>query len=140
MRGSGSRCRAAGQARWRVGGSGRRAGIPWRGTRPQLVCVMIVLTHEPPKGLLTARARLVGLINVPLVVRRAIVLVVVLLVAGDGQLRAIEGAAVEHERRLGGGRLLEVDGRGVLLAVVLDRGDLAAEASRRALERGRRVR
>ena len=57
-----------------------------------------------------------------------VVLVVVLLLAGDGQVRAIEGAAVEHERRLGGGRLLEVDGRGVLLAVILDRRDLTAEA------------
>ena len=44
-------------------------------------------------------------------------------------MRAIEGAAVEHERGLGRRRLLKVDGRDMLLRVMLDLGDLSAEAT-----------
>ena len=49
------------------------------------------------------------------------------LVARDGKVCAVEGPAVEHERSLGCGRLLEVDSRGVLLLVELDLADLPTE-------------
>ena len=62
-----------------------------------------------------------------LVVGGTVVLVVVLLLAGDGQVRAIEGAAVEHERGLGGGGLLEVDDRRFGVSVEVDVRDLSTE-------------
>lgn len=74
---------------------------------------------------LTACAGLVGLVDVICV--RTVVLVLVLDVAGDGEVCAVEGAAVEHERGLGGGRLLEVEGGCMRRGVELDGGDLAAE-------------
>ena len=47
-------------------------------------------------------------------------------------MRAVKGAAVEHERGLGRGGLLEVDLGRVLLLVVLDAIDLPAESVERA--------
>ncbi len=74
---------------------------------------------------LTACAGLVGLVNVVRV--RIVVLVLVLDVAGNSEVSAIEGATVEHERGLGRGRLLKVEGSRMRRGVKLDGGDLAAE-------------
>ena len=46
-------------------------------------------------------------------------------------MRAVEGAAVEHERGLGRGGLLEVDGSGMFLRLELDLGYLSAETGGR---------
>ena len=82
----------------------------------------------------TARARLVALVD-----GRARVRGVVLGLLGrwggvglgevgdDGEVGAVEGAAVEHERGLGCGRLLEVNRRSVLLLVELHLADLPTE-------------
>ena len=51
-----------------------------------------------------------------------------LAVRSYGKVRAVEGAAIEHERGLGRGGLLEVDGHCVLSGVEIGLGDLAAEA------------
>ena len=48
-------------------------------------------------------------------------------VGSDCEVRAVKGAAVEHERGLGRGRLLKVDLGRMLLLVVLDAVDLPAE-------------
>ena len=52
-------------------------------------------------------------------------------VGGDGEVRAVKGAAMEHERGLGRGGLLEVDLGRMLLLVVLDAVDLSAEPAER---------
>lgn len=51
-----------------------------------------------------------------------------LLFARDSEMCTVEGAAIEHERGLGRGRLLEVNRSGVLRLVVLDLGDLTTES------------
>lgn len=95
--------------------------------------VELVRVEEAGRGALTACARLIALVDVGLPSVDALLLEHGFVLAGDGEVGAVEGTAVEHERGLGRGRLLEVDGREVLFGVELDGGDLAAEPKRGAV-------
>ena len=78
---------------------------------------------------LTSCARLVSLVDVLSIMMRVGLLRGggLLDVGGDGEVRAVKGSAMKHERGLGRGRLLEVELGRVLLLVVLDAVDLPAE-------------
>ena len=79
---------------------------------------------------LTSCARLVGLVDVLSIMMMPVGLLrggSLLDVGGDGEVRAVKGSAMKHERGLGRGGLLKVDLGRVLLLVVLDAIDLPAE-------------
>ena len=78
-------------------------------------------------GWRTGCARLVALLYVRAVAGGGRALVGMLLLARHAQRCAVEAAAVQHQRRLRRGRLLEVDSGGLLSRIVVDGSDLPAE-------------
>ena len=84
---------------------------------------------EDRRVLRTGCAGLVALFDVCTGARGCRPLVRVLLLARHIQRCTVEASAVQHQRRLRCGRLLEVDSGGLLDGIVFDGSDLSAEPS-----------